>query len=133
MADIVIDKSEVSAAYVVEQFTGTAGQDILPGQVVYPHPGTGFWMLAMATNGNHQFLGIALSDSKKTGGAITVITKGIVDLGNSLDALGFDNSLYLSDTPGAISDTEGTNAYKLGDVFPGFQDEVPRKLMRVTL
>ena len=140
MAAITYNPKDVSAAVVTEQYVGPAYFDnpdaVTPGQLVCQNEGGGTMMPASAAAApTAKAIGIAISDPAKTVGAITDVTKGIIDFGDisGITELKFGTPLYLSDTPGVIDTVAGTTSVLIGYVIAGWNDPTPRKLVRVDL
>jgi hypothetical protein len=117
MADLAI-ASPVSAVFLCHdhirsQLAGVGG--ILQGQSVYLDPTTGTILpTAAAIAGKYQARGLSLN-SAGPGQAVDVLESGYV-AGYDLTALAFDALVYLSDTPGKLSSTAGTNSSVAGRV-----------------
>jgi hypothetical protein len=116
MTDLVIDSTLVRAVEVIEQFTGPTDQDIQPGVYCRLDTTTG-----KITKGN----GTTAAEARKGGvcisvlaGRITFVRKGIIFLDDALDALTFDDDVFLSDTDGVLADAAGTVSLIVGTVVP---------------
>ena len=140
MAAITYNPEDVSPVMVTEQYVAPAYFDnpdeVKPGQLVTQNEGGGTLIPASAASAaTANPVGIAISDPAKTVGAVTVVTKGIVDFGDisGITELKFGTPLYLSDTPGVIDTVPGTTSVLIGYVIAGWNDPTPRKLVRVNL
>ena len=137
MANLTIDPKKVSPVYVVEQFTAPSGIAIANGVAVRVETTTGKLLKAnAATAPNAAVKGISLSNATPAGMPTTVVRKGIVNVGDALDALAFGASVFLSDTDGLLADTAGTVSTKVGEVVAGFNADAglsPDKLLRIDL
>lgn len=133
MADLTITNTAVSLVKPIEMFTGPAGQDINAGQYVRYNPTTGKLELGNATtSAEARNGGVALSNVK-AGYPLTVVKLGYLSLGAALDALSFDDRVFLSNTDGTLATTPGTIGKVVGTVVPGFGNTTPDKLLRVDL
>lgn len=77
------------------------------------------------------FQGIATVESDRVGQAITVVRKGILDVGEALAALAIGAKVYLSDTDGLFADAAGTVSTIVGEVIPGWGSLTADKLLRI--
>ena len=116
MTDLVIDFTEVKAVEVIEQFTGPTDEAIVPGDYCRFDTTTG-----KITKGK----GTTAAEARKGGlciselaGRVTFVRKGIVFLGAALDALTYDDDVFLSDTDGTLADAAGTVSLIVGTVVP---------------
>lgn len=131
MADLTI--STVRPVKVIEDHTGVAAEDINAGQYVRLDTSTGKMtkgnatVAAEARNG-----GLALS-TVKAGGTLTAIRKGLLDVGNALAALTFDDDVFLSDTDGTLADAAGTVSKIVGTTVPAWGATTADRLLRVDL
>ena len=131
MANLSI--SEVAPVKVVEQFTAPAGEAITKGQAVRFDTSTGYFTKANGSAaGEARIKGIAL-ETVVAGQPLTAVVKGILDLGDALDALTYDDDVYLSDTDGTLADSAGTVSVIVGETVPGLGHTTPDKLLRIDL
>lgn len=132
MATLNVTPSAVAPVKVDEQFTGPTAEVITAGQFVRFNVTTGFFELGNGTTaGEGRRGGIAVTGAPVAGQAITVVTKGIVDMGNALGSLTYDDDVYLSNTDGTLADAAGSVSYIVGVVVPGFGSTTPDKLLQV--
>lgn len=131
MANLTI--TEVAPVKIVEQSTAPAAEAITKGQYVRIDTTTG-----KATKGN----GTAAGEARKggialetvvAGEALTFVRKGVLDLGDALDSLTYDDDVFLSDTDGTLADAAGTVSLIVGTVVPGLGHTTPDKLLRIDL
>ena len=117
MANLTIAAADVSPVLVISQLTGPAGEAIDAGEIVRIDVSTGYFTLAnAATAPEARAVGIVLN-SGIANQTITVLVKGLIDLGDALDSETYDEILELSDTDGKIDDaTGGTVAKAVGRV-----------------
>lgn len=66
-----------------------------------------------------------------TGSIVLVGSNAIVDLGDALDALDYDDPVYVSDTDGGLADSPGTEEKIIGRVVPGYNSTTPDKLLQL--
>jgi len=119
---------------VIEQVTGTADETIAVGKAVRFDTTTGGITKANATSAAEaRCIGLAIKAANFVNEAITVVRKGILDVGNALGELTYDDDVYLSNTDGTLSDTAGSNSLRVGTVVPGLGSTTPDKLLRVDL
>ncbi len=134
MANLSITATDVAPVRVVERHEGVAGVAVTAGQVVRLDTSSGKYVLANATTsanvGNRP--GVALNNADANG-ALTVLFKGEIDLGDALSALAYDAQVFLSDTDGAMADTAGTVSKVLGTVTPRWASVTADKVLRVDL
>lgn len=116
---------------VLDQFTGPAVEAITAGQWVRLDPSTGKIALGKATDLNEAAPGgIALS-AAAAGAVLTVVTAGIVDIGDALGTINFGANIYLSDTDGTLADGTGTKTKVVGRVEPGWAHTTVDRLLRI--
>lgn len=133
MAVITLAAAKVAAPIVIEQYTLPAGVDITAGQVVRLDLSTGKWALALATTAaNAANSYIALSNAKANM-ACTAMKVGYLNLGTALDSMSLGDSIYLSDTAGALDTGAGTVSVLLGKVVPVWSGSAFDRLMRVQI
>jgi len=102
MADLTITPANVLAGTGSTQETGTAGEAITQGKVVYKQASTGKYFLAdnnAVTAEVRQPRGIALN-SALANQPLTILKSGDITIGATMVA---GVAYYLSDTPGGIS------------------------------
>lgn len=114
-------------------FTGPAGEAITAGQYVRYNTTTGQIELGNGSSvGEARRGGLALK-SAAIGERLSVMRKGIVDLGDALGGLTYDDDVYLSDTDGVLADAQGTVALIVGTVIPIWGHTTADKALRVDL
>jgi hypothetical protein len=111
--------SAVSVVQVIEQHTLPVepGTTIEAGQLVGINS-SGRLVLADADTGPVLTKGIALTSSAKTGGVVTFLQKGLVDVGNILSGLAFLASVYSSGTAGLMADAAVGGLAAVAEVVP---------------
>lgn len=132
MADLAaVTEADVRAVYVVEQFTLPAGADIVAGQVV-GIDANGKAVLADADTGPVMSKGIALT-SAKANMPVTILAKGLVDLGDIFTGAAVNASIFSSGTAGRLADAVVGALPAIGTVHPAWGYTTVDKLMRVEL
>lgn len=128
--------SAVGAPEIIEQFTGPAAETITAGQYVRLNTTTGFVELGNATTPAEGRPGGFALNSATAGMPVTVVRQGLMDLGDILGALTYDDDVYLSDTDGRLADVQGVEDLIVGTVVTSFGHATaasPDKLLRVNL
>lgn len=134
MADLTIDATKVAPVQVIEQLTGPASVAIEKGELVRYDTTTGKFVKAKATTApNARACGMAITKAAAAGQTITVVRKGVLNVGDALSALAFDASVYLSDTDALSADAAGTVSKILGTVVPGWGATAGDRLLRIDL
>lgn len=131
MADLVITPAKVAPVRVIEQFTAPAAEAIDAGEYVRIDTTTGKAALGNGSSAGEARLGGIAINSAVAGQAVTVVRYGVIDVGDALDALTYDDDVYLSDTDGKLADAEGTVGVYVGTVVPGWGNTTADKLLRV--
>lgn len=135
MADIAITASDVAPIKVVEQHTGPAAEAIDAGEIVRLDTTSGKFTLANASSAAEgRAFGMAVN-SAVAGETLTVVKKGMVDLGDAITAEDYDETLRLSNTDGALDDGAGTptGTYNVGRVVPAWGATTADKVFLVEL
>lgn len=135
MADLTIDPTKVALVKIVQQFTVPAGEDIDAGEAVRLNATTSKAELANATSSAETaaVVGIA-SRTVKENEALTVLQKGVMEIGGAGDALDFGEPVYLSDTDGKLGEAGDATILKvIGRIVPGLGSTTPAKLLEVNL
>lgn len=132
MADLTV--TEATQVKIIEQFTGPAGEPFALGEAVRLDTSTGEITPANgSTAAEARVLGIVVKEATAANDTVTVAVKGYVDLGDALDALTYDDDVFLSNTDGTLADTAGTVSTIVGTVVPGYGATTPDKLLRLDL
>ena len=122
MTDLTIVAAEVAPIQVFEQVTLPAGEAIDAGEVVRLDVSTGYAALANASSAAEgRMIGVAMN-SAVVGQALSVMKKGLLDVGDALASETIDELLAISNTDGKIDDGAGTPTadYNVGRVWPSF-------------
>jgi len=134
MANLSITASDVASVEVTEQFTGPAGEVINAGQYVRYNVTTGKIELGNGTlAAEARKGGIAIDSASVAGITITAVRKGIIDVGDALSALTYDDDVFLSDTDGTLADAAGTVSLIVGTVVPVWGYTTADKNLRIDL
>lgn len=135
MANLSITAADVTPALVFEQLpAGPTDEALSAGEAIKINTSTGKYTPANGTDAAEaRAIGLALTTATYAGQAITVIKKGIVDVGDALDGLNYDQAVYLSDTDGTLADAAGTVSVVVGRVVPGWGATTADKLLLVDL
>lgn len=118
IADIIAYINAEIAALSVgsnQVVTGTAGEVVAAGEVVYLKD-DGKWWLARADQ-TATIYNVQLGIAQGAGLADASITNGVLRLGSDANQTGLTvgDTIYVSDTPGAIATTAGTNERIIGE------------------
>lgn len=137
MADLTIVAADVRIVHIVEMMPdGPANEALAAGEVVRLDTTTGYYTPANGTAaGEARPVGIAVNSATQANDTISVIRKGILDVGDALDALAYDLALYNSDTDGLIGSAAGDSTVDniIGRVVAGWGDTAGDKLLLVDL
>jgi hypothetical protein len=129
----VLQINNVTPVRVKEQFTGLSGSAISAASpVVYAGPADGKYRPADATGASplRAWSGVSVRSVNGANLAMTVISQGIVDLGDALDSMDFNDPIYL-DEVGALADAPTASPIIVGRVIPGWGAVTADKLMHV--
>lgn len=129
MADLAITGAR--PVEVVEQFTGPLAEAATAGTYGRLNVTSGQVEKGNATSAAEARRGGILISDGVAGQAVTVVKRGIVDVGNALSALAYDQDVYLSDTDGKLADAAGTTSVVVGKVVPGWNATTADKLLCV--
>lgn len=135
MSDLTITAAEVSSVEVMEQFTAPAHEAINAGDAVYLVAATGKVGLADEDGSAplNEPEGIAITTANQANIAVTVVKKGVLDLGDALAGMDYGAVVYLSATPGNLADATAGHAVVIGEVIPAWGATTADKLLRVDL
>lgn len=132
MANLTV--TEATPVKIIEQHTGPAGEAFALGEAVRLDTSSGMLTPANGTTAAEaRVFGIALQEATNAGDTVTVLVKGYVDLADALDALTYDDDVFLSDTDGTLADTAGTVSTIVGRVVPAWGATTADKLLRIDL
>lgn len=122
MANLTIDPKTVAPVESYEQDTGPAGDVFEAGTFVHRDATSGRWVKALADTAANSAgrIGIALTKASRVGVGITVIHRGVVNVGEALAALAPEAQIFLSNSAGLAADAAGTVSKPLGTVTTGW-------------
>jgi hypothetical protein len=112
-------------------FSGPAGEAITAGQYVRRNVTTGAIELGNSTTAAESRDGGIALNSAAVGITVDVQRAGVIDLGDALDALTYDDDVFLNDTDGVLGDAAGTVSKIVGTVEPAYGSTTPDKLLRL--
>lgn len=133
MADLTITRVRVVKEF--DYFESPAAESLAEGGYARMDTTTG-----KAVNGNASsagevgvYGGIVAGDTYAAGRTAHVVVDGVVDVGEALASLTFDDLIYLSDTDSTFADSAGTVSTVVATVVPGWAfGSTADKLMRIT-
>lgn len=129
MADLTLTKCD--QVQVDRQFTGPAVEAITEGQRCRFDATTGKIALGNGTTAAEIAVGGMATHAAAIGETLTIINKGIVDVGEALVALSFGDFIYVSDTDGTFGSAAGDSTVDtiVGHVVPGWDNTTADKLL----
>lgn len=133
MAELTVTAADVAPAKIIEQSTGPAGEQIEPGEVVQFNA-SGKYVLANGTGSATAAgpLGIAMTGGT-TNITISVLHKGVLDVGDALTSLDYTDPVYLGNTAGVLDSAAGSVSTVVGRVAPAWGATTADKVLRVDL
>lgn len=133
MADFAAPtKAEVKAVYVVEQYTLPAGEAIDAGEICGIDT-AGKAVLADADTGPIYAKGIAVTGANQAGIPITIVSKGLVDVGDIFTGTTPATDVFYSGTPGLMADAAVGGLAAIGEVWPAWGYTSVDMLFRINL
>lgn len=134
MANLTVVAAKVAPVQILEKFTGPAAEAITKGQYVRYNVTNGKIELGNGTlAAEARAGGIAIEGASVAGVTVTAVRKGLIDVGDALDALTYDDDVFLSNTDGVLADVAGTVSTIIGTVVPAWGATTADKLLRVDL
>ena len=130
-ADLVI--TTIRPVVTLEQFTGPVNEAVAAGQYVRIATATGVIELGNGSSAAEARKGGLALHAAAVNETVTAIRKGIVDVGEALVNLTWDDDVFLSNTDGTLADTAGTATLIVGTVVPGWGSTAADKLLRLDL
>lgn len=133
MADIVPTAADVGVVQVIEMASGPSAETLTAGQWARLDTSSGFWTKGNGTNAAEARNG-GIVVSVQGDGTVSVLRRGIVDLGDVFSGLAYDLDIYLSDTDGALGSAASDSAENkiVGSIIPAHGDGAQAdKLLRV--
>ena len=131
MANLTI--SAIRPVSVIAQSSGPAAEAISAGQYVRLNTTNGKVELGNGTTAAEARKGGLALGAAATGETVTFVRKGIVEVGNALSALTYDDDVFLSDTDGTLADAAGTVSLIVGTVEAAWGATTADKLLRLDL
>lgn len=131
MANLTV--SAIRPVQVIEQFTGPAAEAITAGNYVRFSVTTGKIEKGNGTTEAEARKGGLALNTAAAGETVTAVRKGLVDLGNALGDLTYDDDVFLSDTDATLADTAGTVSLIVGVIVPAWGATTADKLLRLDL
>lgn len=128
MATINVNPDQVALVRLDEPVApAVAGEPIQKGQNTGADAATGRQILG----GGGSPQGVAITRAVRAKYAVSVLKKGIVELGDGLQALDFGAPVFAA-LDGSLDDAGGSGANtRIGTVVEGWGDKTARKLLRV--
>jgi hypothetical protein len=131
MANLTITNVHIVRIFEMEP-DGPVNEVVAVGVPVRVDATTGKYTPSNATTTTeNQYKGIAVNTGDYANATISVMRKGILDVGNALSGINYGLPVYLSDTDGTLADAAGTVSTIVGYVMPGFASTTPDKLLLV--
>jgi hypothetical protein len=135
MANLTITAADVRPVRIFEWLPdGPTDEAVNAGQPVRINTTTGRYTKANGTTAAEaRVVGISVSTAAAAGGVISVVKRGILEMGSGMDGLTYDDIVYLSDTDGTLGDTAGTVSVVIGRTVGGWAETTAEKLLSVEL
>lgn len=132
---LTVTDTDVAPVVIIEQFTAPANEAIDAGEAVYLVAASGKVALAdeNVSAPVNEPEGISLTTVANANETVTILRKGIVDLGDAMDAMDFGTIVYLSQTAGKLEASDPANGVVVGEVVPGFGATTADKLLKLDL
>ena len=133
MAELSITATDVTPVEIYEQWTGPAAEALDAGEVVRIDTTAGTVTPANASStAEARAMGVAITTATNANDSVTVVKRGILDLGNALGDYDYDAAIYVADTDGYMGTTAGTTATKIiGRIVPAWGHTTADKLLHV--
>lgn len=135
MSDLSITAADVKAVKVWAQMTGPAEEAFSAGEAIRLNTSSGKLTPGNATSdAEARIIGVAIKTANVANEAVTIVKKGLLDVGNALTSVDYDAALYLSDTDGTIATgSSGTTTKVVGRCVPAWGYTTADKLLLVDL
>lgn len=137
MANLTVAEADVAPIQMEQIDTGYAAEAITAGQYVRLNTTNGKVELGNGTTAAEARKGGIALVTAAAGQEVSFLRKGEVYLGGALDALTYDDDVFLSDTDGTLADTAGTVSTVVGTVVAAYGQggvgSTPAKALRVDL
>lgn len=131
MANLTV--STIRPVQVIEQFTGPAAEAITAGNYVRLNVTTGKIEKGNGSTAAEARKGGLALNTAAAGETVTSVRKGLIDLGNALGDLTYDDDVFLSDTDATLADAAGTVSLIVGTTVPAWGATTADKLLRLDL
>lgn len=135
MTDLSITTTDVAllTTQASEVRSGPAAEAITAGDYVRLDPTTGKWAVGNATTSGElgNVCGMAMQNAAAGFEVDVALPGALMDLGDALDALDYDDAVYVSDTDGVLADAAGTTSRVFGYVAPLWAHTTADKVLRV--
>jgi len=132
MSDLTVTATDVAPVEVFEQWTGPAAETFDAGEMVRIDTSAGTVTPANATGGAEaRTFGMVMNTADFIGDTVTVVKRGVVDVGDALDGLDWDAAVYLSNTDGGLGTAAGTTTLIVGRVVPSWGATTADKLLHL--
>ena len=133
MADLTLTVADVSPVEIFEQWTGPAAEAITKGEMVRLDTSSGKVTPANASDtAEYRTRGMAL-EAVAAGQSVTVVKRGVMDIGDVLTALAYDQVLYLSANDGLIATAVTVETKIIGRIVPSWGATTADKLLHIDL
>ena len=127
-----ITAADMTPVEVFEQWTGPAAEVITAGQMVRLDTTSGKATLSNATTAAEaRTRGMAITGAGVAGLTLTVVKRGVLDIGEAMAALDYDQAIYLDNTDGAVGTAAGTVSLVVGRVVPAWGYSTADKLFHL--
>jgi hypothetical protein len=135
MAALTITAADVHIVRMFEMLPdGPANEALGAGEAVRVDATTGKYTPGNGTTTTEAAVrGIACNTADYANATITVMKRGILDVGDALDAMSYGAPVYLSDTDGSLDTAAGTVSTLVGFVIPGWGATTADKLLAVNI
>jgi hypothetical protein len=139
MAAITLEYFKVVEKW--EEITVKSGEDIASraGKYLRVDASTGKAMLGNASSAGEvgTLRGIAETNQRYVGDSVTLLRRGLIDVGDGLDDLDYGEAVYLTDTDGVLGDVASIGTVTtaiVGYVWPNFEaDGTANKLLYINV
>lgn len=132
MADLTITASDVAAVEIFEQWTAPSAEAFSAGEAMRLDTSTG---KATPSNSSEaaeaRCMGIAIKNASFANETVTVVKRGIIDVGDALDSLSYDDVIYLGAADGQFGTAAGTVSLVVGRVVPAWGHTTADKLLHI--
>ena len=134
MANLSITAADVAVIEAIEMITAPEEETLSPGQYARYNVTNGTFEKGNGSDAAESRKG-GLVVKREGDGMVTVLRKGIVDLGNALTSEAYDKDVFLSDTDGRLAQSAGSVTLVVGTVVPIWSNPsaVPDKALRIDL